>query len=245
MSSSPDARTFAPVANARVGGRYRLERHGIGVGLGAHAAFDDEMHRPVDVHLERIGDERKRARFLRAALAASQVAHPNLVGVLDFGVDEALRVLFVVVERVAGRTLKDDVDAGGAMPWPRAVFVLRQLAAAVATAHSDGQFVAEVRATSVRLCNVEGIRDFVKVDITPARRPDPRRDIRAIGRIAWRLLVGTAPPLTGVRAPCIALRVDVPPALEAIVMASLDARATRRPSAVEVFASLRALMPGR
>ncbi len=239
----------APSIGVRVGGRYVLARapntDAEGV-FDAFDAFDEVLQRPVSVHLCRVAASLRRARFWRAALAASHIVHPNIVRVYDFGVERGLS--FVVVERVASATIHDEIDRGGAMPWPRAVHVLRQLCAAVAATHDDGyegQCVADLDASHVRVCDVEGMRDFVKVHIAPLRRADPRRDVRALGRLAWRLLVGVPMPRATLRPPSVRAHVDVPPALADVVTSALDPRPTHRPSAVEMFVALRALMPGR
>lgn len=244
IPASDAARAHARSAgSARIGDRYVLARVDAD---GVCEAFDDALSRPVDVHLRRITSARRRARFQRASLAASHIAHPNIVHVYDFGVERG--VSFVVVERLAGATLHDEIDSGGAMHWPRAVHVLRQLCAAVAATHDkghQGQCVADLDAAHVRLCDVEGMRDFVKVRVDPFRRPDAPRDVRALGRLAWRLLTGGAMPSTTLRATRVRAHVDVPPALDDVVMSALDVRRAHRPSALEMLIALRALMPGR
>lgn len=222
---------------ACIAGRYRV------VGDGGDA-IDEQLQRRVELHIART-DSRSRARFLRAALAASNLSHPNIVRVHDFGVDVDAGVAFLVSERVAGSTLQADVDMDGPMPWPRAVHVLRQLAAALSATH-HARCVGDVRATHVRLCRAEGLSDFVKMPLAPARRANAPRDVRAMGRVAWRLLTG-APPLDASDAAPRQLSslVDVPRALDDVIAASMDARPARRPTAVAMYSSLRALLPGR
>jgi hypothetical protein len=254
MSTASDA-ARAPTGAQRsacIGGRYSTSADGLHR-VDAHArafeAFDDVLQRPVEMHMRRIDGARRRARFRRAALAASHMVHPNIVRVLDFGVHDDAS--FLVVERGAGHTLRHELDRAGPMPWPRAVHVLRQMSAAVATMH-DGTLESDVAycvpdlgMSRVRLCDVEGMRDFVKVHVAPLLRPDAHRDVRALGRIAWQLLVGDELPRGRLRVPRVRAYVDVPPALDDVVAAALDLRAAHRPSAVEMFAALRALMPGR
>ena len=229
---------------ACIAGRYRVL--GDGGDIDVVAAIDERLQRRVELHIART-DSRIRARFLRAALAASHLSHPNIVRVHDFGVDVDAGVAFLVSERVAGRTLQADVDMDGPMPWPRAVHVLRQLAAALSATH-HARCVGDVRATHVRLCRAEGLSDFVKMPLAPARRTNAPRDVRAMGRVAWRLLTGALPtdaPDQCPRAARLSSHVEVPLALDDVIAASVDARPARRPTAVEMYSSLRALLPGR
>ena len=54
------------------------------------------------------------ARFEREARHAARLSHPRLVTVFDSGVDGGTP--FIVMEPVAGRTLRQLLDAAGALP---------------------------------------------------------------------------------------------------------------------------------
>lgn len=91
-----------------IAGRYRL-RHLLGTGGMADvvAADDLETGETVAVKLMRDpieGDALDR-RLLQELLASAQVAHPNLVGVLDFGIVAQTRRAFFVMELLHGEDL--------------------------------------------------------------------------------------------------------------------------------------------
>lgn len=208
---------------AAVGGRYRLERVlGKGAMGAVYEATQLDLDRKVAVKLipAELVTERTTARFKVEALATSQLCHPNVVGVYDFGMDADC--LFLVLEHLSGRTLQQELATRGRMPWPRAIHVLRQIAAAVAAAHRAGIIHRDLKPTNIFLCDGPGISDFVKVldygiakivgddapgvatttgvllgtpgYIAPERMrsgpEDPRSDVYALGCIAWELLVG-------------------------------------------------------
>jgi len=74
------------------------------------------------------------ARFEREAQAAAALSHPNIVGVFDAGDDDGLR--YIVMEYVDGQTLADVLAAQGKFDLPRALLILRDIAAALVHAHA-------------------------------------------------------------------------------------------------------------
>jgi len=74
------------------------------------------------------------ARFSREAKAASRISHPHAVSVTDFGEAEN-GVVFLVMEYLEGRTLKDLIRSEGAMTLDRAVEIVRQVSGALDAAH--------------------------------------------------------------------------------------------------------------
>jgi serine/threonine protein kinase len=95
-------------------GRYRL---GTLLGRGGmgevRAGTDLRLDRQVAVKLLRseLADQAElRARFEREARAAARISHPNVVAVFDTG--EHHGVPYIVMERLPGTTLADELDAG-------------------------------------------------------------------------------------------------------------------------------------
>jgi serine/threonine-protein kinase len=76
-------------------------------------------------------------RFHQEAAQASQLEHPNIVRIHDFGVDDALELPFIAMEYVEGETLQDILRRG-----PRSVgytvAVVSQVARALTAAHAAG-----------------------------------------------------------------------------------------------------------
>src|SRR5688500_3018516 len=81
-------------------------------------------------------DEKIVARFSREARAASKISHPNALSVTDFGESEG-GIVFLVMEYLNGRTLKDVIQNDGPMPLDRAIGIMRQVGDALKAAHDQ------------------------------------------------------------------------------------------------------------
>ena len=80
-------------------------------------------------------DPQRLARFEREAQALASLAHPNILGIHDFGTEHG--VTFTVTELLDGDTLRERLS-GGALPPRRAVEYATQMAQALAAAHDKG-----------------------------------------------------------------------------------------------------------
>jgi serine/threonine-protein kinase len=94
------------------------------------------------------GDESARLRFNAEAKLASEVSHPNIVSVVDYGEDPDLGV-FMVMEVVQGDTL----IGPGLLPMTTrgAIDVLRQIADALEHIHKRGIIHGDIKAENVVL----------------------------------------------------------------------------------------------
>src|SRR6266513_6067675 len=95
------------------------------------------MYRPVAVKYVSqgfIGDETAQQRFRREARAAGRMQHPNAVSVNDFGTTED-GYLYIVMELLEGRTLRDLLAHEAPLDPARAVSFMLQACAAVGAAH--------------------------------------------------------------------------------------------------------------
>ncbi len=122
-----------------VGGRYQLgELLGAG-GMGeVFVAHDLRLDREVALKLLRADlaeQDGMRERVVAEARLAARLTHPHVVGVLDTGEQDGRP--FVVMERLSGRTLGDEL-AGGPMPPERVRDVGLQVLRALAAAHELG-----------------------------------------------------------------------------------------------------------
>jgi serine/threonine protein kinase len=145
--------------------RYRLDRLlGIG-GMGrVYAAEHVLMRKRLAVkvlhrELTRVPDVV--ARFEREAMAAANIDHPNIAAATDFG-KLADGAVFLVLEYVSGRSLRDEITAGPMAPV-RAIHIARQIASTLAAAHALNIVHRDLKPENVMLVEKGSDRDFVKV----------------------------------------------------------------------------------
>lgn len=102
-----------------IGGRYRLDRRLGGGGFGeVFAAFDNELRREVAIKVldprrdakDAREAENLRERFRREAVATASIRHPNVVTVYDIGVSSDDGDIYIVMELLVGRSLKEELD---------------------------------------------------------------------------------------------------------------------------------------
>ena len=115
----------------------RLDEGGMGtVYRGMHLLID----RPVAIKVlnSRFVDDRSaQERFRREARAAGRIRHINAVAVTDFG-RTTDGLFYVVMELLEGRSLQDVLARESPLDTARAVAVMLQVSAAVASAHEEG-----------------------------------------------------------------------------------------------------------
>src|SRR5437016_5171276 len=111
-----------------------IKRGGMGsVYRGKHVMMDKTVAIKV-LRPSLAGDDMIVARFSREAKAASRISHPHAVSVTDFGEAEN-GVVFLVMEYLDGKTLKEVITAEGALALDRVVEIVRQVTGALDAAH--------------------------------------------------------------------------------------------------------------
>ena len=112
----------APTVGEILAERYQLEEHvnNDSAGRQVWRGVDVILRRPVAVVLRHPGGD-SATEMLQAAVAASRVIHPNLVGVYD-AIDEGERA-YVVREWVDGEALRELVAAEGPLDPARATAI--------------------------------------------------------------------------------------------------------------------------
>jgi tRNA A-37 threonylcarbamoyl transferase component Bud32 len=136
-----DGAALLPVALPRqIADRYRLEaRLGCG-GMGTvYEARDTALDRLVAIKVIRedaLPSSRAAERFRREARALASFAHPNVVTIYDFGFATEVRP-FLVMERLKGETLREELQRGKCLPVSRTLEILRGVCAALDAAHSQ------------------------------------------------------------------------------------------------------------
>jgi hypothetical protein len=118
--------------------------------------------------------------FRGEALAASQLDHPSVMRVLDFG-QEPDGLVYIVMEFLSGRTLQSLLDEERRLPTERAVEIMIQVCAALSVAHDHGIIHRDIKPDNIMLVpsrNDEGTTfELVKVcDFGIAALQNPRAE---------------------------------------------------------------------
>jgi len=147
-----------------LGGRYRLvELLGQGGMARIYRAHDNQLDRDVAVKLLRPEygrDPDFSSRFRQEAQNAASLNHPNIVGVHDYGQDDAGP--FIVMELVDGEDLGAIIKRSGALPPRQAARIVAEAARALHAAHQRGIVHRDVKPGNVMI-NREGkvkVTDF-------------------------------------------------------------------------------------
>ena len=89
------------------------------------------------------------ARFHREALVAARLQHPNILPVLSTGTSAGL--FYYIMPFVVGESLRHRLEHGAKFPIAEALRVLREIADAVALAHSRGIVHRDIKPANILL----------------------------------------------------------------------------------------------
>ncbi|MFD9128582.1 Stk1 family PASTA domain-containing Ser/Thr kinase [Kitasatospora sp. NPDC059571] len=140
-----------PLIGALLDGRYRVDQR---IAVGGMAT----VYRGTDTRLDRVvalkvmhpslaSDTDFTGRFIREAKAVARLSHPNVVNVFDQGADG--RAVFLAMEYVPGRTLRDVLRDRGALSARAALDILEPVLAALGAAHRAGLVHRDVKPENV------------------------------------------------------------------------------------------------
>ena len=158
-------------------------------------------------------------RFRREARAVAQLAHPNIVTVIDRGEQDGRQ--FIVFEFVEGENLKQRVVREAPLPVEEAADLCTQVARALGYAHERGIVHRDVKPQNVilnddgrakvtdfgiaRSLDVElgrgvtqtgtvlGTSDYIAPEQAQGGRVDAQTDVYSLGVVLYELLVGDVP----------------------------------------------------
>ena len=149
-----------------LGDTYRISRL---IGIGGMGAIYEAAHvtagkrvaikmmsRELAAHPEAL------ARFRREVKVTTELAHPNIVDVFDFGAAETGEP-YLVMEYLEGEDLEQRLEREGPVPLRTAVQIINQVASALAVAHQEGVVHRDLKPGNVFLTRREDGGVFVKV----------------------------------------------------------------------------------
>ena len=203
-----------------VANRYEVVQH---IGQGGMAdvflAIDTILNRHVAIKILR-SDQSTDAisilRFEREAQAATTLAHPNIVEIYDVG--EYKNHHYIVMEYVAGKTLKKVIRDRAPLLKLEAVDTMKQLTSAVAEAHKRGIIHRDIKPQNVivksdgslkildfgiatakgsaqltQANNVMGSVHYLAPELAKGEPASPQSDIYALGIVFYEMLTGDVP----------------------------------------------------
>ena len=174
----------------RLGPYEVLARVGEG-GMGeVYRARDPRLGRDVAIKVlpaAFAADPDRRTRFEREAQTVASLSHPNVISVFDTGVEQGR--LFVVMELLAGETLRD-VLKQGAVPPRRAIEIGVQVARGLAAAHDKGLVHRDLKPENVFILP-DGHVKILDFGLARGFTPDPSGATQTAGITDPGLVMGT------------------------------------------------------
>jgi eukaryotic-like serine/threonine-protein kinase len=215
-----DATLADPLVGRLLDGRYRVEAQ---VAMGGMAtvyrAMDTRLDRQVALkvmHADLARDEEFVNRFIGEAKSVARLSHPNVVNVFDQGRDGPY--LYLAMEYLPGRTLRNLLDERGWFPPREALAIMVPLLSGLAAAHAAGIVHRDVKPENVlvapdghlkvvdfglarslamgsqtRTGLIMGTVAYLAPEQVTGTGTDPRTDVYAAGIVLFELLTGTKP----------------------------------------------------
>jgi eukaryotic-like serine/threonine-protein kinase len=219
-----DAMLADPLAGQVLDGRYRVESRVARGGMATvYVATDTRLDRTVALkimHRELASDADFVRRFIGEAKSVARLSHPNVVAVFDQGSDG--EYLYLAMEYVPGRTLRDLLNERGRLAPGEALDVMVPVLAGLGAAHQAGfvhrdvkpenvllaadwrvkvvdfglaRAVAEARQTKTGM--VIGTAAYLAPEQVTRAAADARTDVYAAGVMLFELVTGQQPHTGG------------------------------------------------
>jgi len=215
-----DTTLARPPIGQLLDGRYRVESLIARGGMATvYLGTDTRLERTVALkimHAELASDEDFVRRFVGEARSVARLSHPNVVTVYDQGADG--RILYLAMEHVPGRTLRDLLNSRGRLSPHEALDVMTGVLGGLAAAHDAGIAHRDVKPENVLLNDsgtvkvadfglarllagvsqtktgmIIGTAAYLAPEQVAGRAADVRTDVYAAGVMLFELLTGRQP----------------------------------------------------
>ncbi|TCN42964.1 serine/threonine-protein kinase [Kribbella orskensis] len=222
-------------------GRYRVGARVAKGGMATvYEALDMRLDRLVALKVMHLGlgdDAEFGRRFVAEARAAARLSHPNVVAVFDQGDDNG--TLFLAMEYVPGRTLRDVIRQQAPLSPARALALLAPVLSALSAAHDAGIVHRDIKPENVLISNdgtvkvadfglaravtttgntatqglLMGTVSYLAPELVTDGSADARSDVYSAGILLYELLTGSKPHTgdTPIQVAYAHVHADVPP----------------------------------
>lgn len=204
-------------------GRYQIIREIARSNDIVYEAYDPQMNRRValkEMYLQPGASDaqrrERRDRFLREARAAGSLAHPNIVTIYEVG-EESGR-LYIAMEYLEGKTLRNELDTAGFLPAMRALEICEEVLHALDYAHKRGVVHRDIKPENVQLLDngqvkitdfgiarltfepnltldgqVFGTPSYMSPEQVVGKEIDARSDLFSVGVVLYEMISGKKP----------------------------------------------------
>ncbi|HJZ10641.1 MAG TPA: protein kinase, partial [Acidobacteriota bacterium] len=114
------------------------------------------------IHSQFVDDAEQVERFIREARILTEVQHPNLVQLFDFGMLED-QIFFMVMELLRGESVLQRIRKSGRIPFHDSLRIIREAAQALHCAHQKGIIHRDISPDNLLLVKEDSGNETTKV----------------------------------------------------------------------------------
>ncbi|WP_427894603.1 Stk1 family PASTA domain-containing Ser/Thr kinase [Kribbella sp. GL6] len=221
MTDDVDTQVSDRLVGRVLDGRYRVGARVAKGGMATvYQALDMRLDRTVAVKVmhDGLGDDAQfTRRFVAEARAAARLSNPNVVAVFDQGDDNG--TLFLAMEYVPGRTLRDVIREEAPLSPARALDLLTPVLSALSAAHDAGIVHRDIKPENVLISDKGAVKvadfglaravsasgntatqgllmgtvSYLAPELVTDGSADARSDVYSAGILLYEMLTGSKP----------------------------------------------------